>query len=174
MSVMSWFSMRTTTSWSKLPVASGDKCPGGAIGMGAAIGTRPDPSSATTTRRIAIRAAPRARLMPTLLAGRRERRGLRPRADAGNPRGESGHQRKVRLPTWVAAISGLGAGYREWLLQCGTASSAETEDERRIDGTPGGATDRMTRFLPLPPLRIPASGSEVSDEPASSGGDRDR
>src|SRR5437016_11278107 len=119
MSVMSWFSMRTTTSWSKLPVASGDKCPGCAIGTGAAIGTRPDPSSATTTKRIAVRAAPRARLMPTLLSGRRERRGFRPGADAGNPRGESGHQRRERLPTWVAAISGLGAGYREWLLQCG-------------------------------------------------------
>src|SRR2546421_960516 len=174
MSVMSWFSISTTTSWSKLPVASGDKCPGCAIGAGAAIGTRPDPSSATMTRRIAVTAAPRARLMSTLLFGQRERRGLRPGADAGNPRGESGHQRRERLPTWVAAISGLGAGYREWLLQCGTASSAGTEDERRNDGTPGGATDRTTRFLPLPPLRIPASRSEVSDEPASSGGDPDR
>src|SRR5438132_6780667 len=174
MSVMSWFSMRTTTSWSKLPVASGDKCPGCAIGTGAAIGTRPDPSSATTTKRIAVRAAPRARLMPTLLSGRRERRGMRPRADAGNPRGESGHQRRERLPTWVAAISGLGAGYREWLLQCGTASSARTQNERRMDGKPGGTTDRTTRFLPLPPLRALASGSEALDEPASSGGDRDR
>src|SRR5439155_9097434 len=174
MSVMSWFSMSTTTSWSKLPVTSGDMCPGVAIGTGAAIGTRPDPSSATTTKRIAVRAAPMARLMPVLPCVGRERRGFRPGADAGNPRGESGHQREERLPTWVAAISGLGARYREWLLQCGTASSARTQNERRIDGKPGGTTDRTTRFLPLPPLRTLASGSEALDEPASSGGDRDR
>src|SRR5437016_7488064 len=36
------------------------------------------------------------------------------------------------------------------------------------------ATDHTTRFLPLPPLRIPASGSEVPGEPAGAGGDRDR
>src|SRR5438876_313134 len=58
MSARSWFSINTTTNWSKLPVASGDKCPGLAIVTGAAIGTRPDPSSATTTRRIAVRRAP--------------------------------------------------------------------------------------------------------------------
>src|SRR6266699_500646 len=147
MSVMSWFSMRTTTSWSKLPVASGDRCPGCAIGTGAAIGTRTDPSSAITTRRIAVRAAPRPRLMPTLLSVRRE---LRPGADAGNPRGESGHQREERLPTWVAAISEFGAGYREWLLQCGTASSAGTENERRIDGNREGLQiERLVSFLCL-------------------------
>src|SRR6266566_5015285 len=174
MSARSWFSINTTTNWSKLPVASGDRCPGRAIGPGAAIGTSPDPSSATTTRRKTVRAAPRARLMPALLWFRRKRRGLPTGADAGNPRGESGHQRRERLPTWVAAISGLGAGYREWLLQCGTASSARTQNERRIDGKPGGTTDRTTRFLPLLPLRALASGSEALDEPASSGGDRDR
>src|SRR5438445_1671252 len=171
MSARSWFSINTTTNWSKLPVASGDRCPGRAIGPGAAIGTSPDPSSATTTRRMAVRAAPRARLMPALLWFRRKRRGLPTGADAGNPRGESGHQRRERLPTWVAAISGLGAGYREWLLQCGTVSSARTQNERRIDGKLGGTTDRTTRFLPLPPLRTLASGSEALDEPASSGGD---
>src|SRR5207244_2310319 len=50
------------------------------------------------------------------------------------------------------------------------------ENEKRTENRrkPGGATDRTTRFLPLPPLRTLASGSEVSDEPASSGGDRDR
>src|SRR5207253_10171532 len=148
MSVMSWFSMRTTTSWSKLPVASGDRCPGLAIGPGAAIGTRPAPSSATTTRRIAVRAAPRPRLMPALPWFQRERRGLRPGADAGNPRGESGHQRRERLPTWVAAICGRGAGYRDWLLQCGTASSAKTENERRIDGNLEGLQlERLVSFL---------------------------
>src|SRR5256885_15538429 len=138
MSVTSWFSMRTTTSWSKLPVASGDKCPGCAIGTGAAIGTRPDPSSATTTRRIAVNAVPRTRLMQALLSVRRERRGLRLGADAGHPRGESGHQRRERLPTWVAAISGLGAGYRKWLLQCGTASSAGTETDGESTENRGG------------------------------------
>src|SRR5256885_6578754 len=148
MSVRSWFSMRTTTSWSKLPVASGAKCPGWAIGTGVAIGTRPDPSSATTTRRIAVMAAPMARFMPALPCVGRERRGLRPGADAGNPRGESGHQRRERLPTWVAAICGLGAGYREWLLQCGTASSAKTKNERRIDGNREGLQiDRLVSFL---------------------------
>src|SRR6266550_6545916 len=185
MSVMSWFSMRTTTSWSKLPVASGDKCPGCAIGTGVAIGTRPDPSSATTTRRIAVRAAPRARLMPVRPCVGGERRGLRPGADAGNPRGESGHQRRERLLTRVAAISGLGAGYREWLLQCGTASSAKTENELRIDGNREGL--QIVRlvsflFLPfecLPPVlrcrtspRVPAVTATDDDE-AHGGEDHD-
>src|SRR5438046_2311126 len=92
MSARSWFSISTTTNWSKLPVASGDKCPGLAIVTGAAIGTRPDPSSATTTSRIAVRAAPRARLMPALPRVRRERRGLRPgrmRATRGGNQGTS-------------------------------------------------------------------------------------
>src|SRR5204863_6104012 len=59
-------------------------------------------------------------------------------ADAGNPRGESGHQRRERLPTWVAAISGLGAGYRKWLLQCGTGSSAGAETNGEFDGNREG------------------------------------
>src|SRR5439155_3341702 len=50
----------------------------------------------------------------------------------------------------------------------------ERQTNGEFDGRPGGATDRTTRFLPLPPLRIPASDSEALDEPASSGGDRDR
>src|SRR2546430_4979110 len=171
MSVMSWFSMRTTTSWSKLPVASGDKCPGCAIGTGAAIGTRPDPSSATTTRRIAVKAAPRTRLMQALLSVRRERRGLRLGADAGHPRGESGHQRRERLPTWVAAISGLGAGYRKWLLQCGTASSAGTETNGESTETGRGLQiERLVSFLclrfellpPVPRLSTSPRGPAVT------------
>src|SRR5438132_7360275 len=185
MSVMSWFSMRTTTSWSKLPVASGDKCPGGAIGTGAAIGTRPDPSSATTTRRIAVRAAPRPRLRPARPWFQRERRGLRTGADAGNPRGESGHQRRERLPTLVAAISGLGAGYRKWLLQSGTVQSARTANERRIRRKTGRLQIvRLVSFLDLgfeflPPVprllaspRVPAVTATDQDE-AHGGEDHD-
>src|SRR5437016_11224026 len=185
MSVMSWFSMSTTTSWSKLPVTSGDMCPGVAIGTGAAIGTRPDPSSATTTKRIAVRAAPMARLMPVLPCVGRERRGFRPGADAGNPRGESGHQRRERLPTWVAAISGLGAGYREWLLQCGTVSSARKANERRIRRKTGRlqiirlVSFLYLRFEFLPPIprfpacpRVPAVTATDQDE-AHGGEDHD-
>src|SRR5437870_327610 len=89
---------------------------------------------------------------------------MRPGADAGNPRGESGHQRRERLPTWVAAISGLGAGYRKWLLQCGTVSSARTANERRIRRKTGRlqiirlVSFLYLRFEFLPPVpRLPAS-----------------
>src|SRR5438552_16632467 len=75
---------------------------------------------------------------------------MRPGADAGNPRGESGHQRRERLPTWVAAISGLGAGYRKWLLQCGTGSSAGAETKSEFDGNQEGLQIvRLVSFLDL-------------------------
>src|SRR5712691_931488 len=141
MSARSWFSINTTTNWSKLPVASGDRCPGGATVSGAAIGIMPDPRSATTTRRIAERAAPRARFMPVLAWAPRERRRGRPGADAGDPRGESGHQRVGRIPTPVAAICRLGAGYRKWLLHWEIESSTGMENEPGTDGKFGGPTN---------------------------------
>src|SRR5439155_10568848 len=136
-------------------------------------------------RRMAVRAAPRARLMPALLWFRRKRRGLPTGADAGNPRGESGHQRRERLPTWVAAISGLGAGYRKWLLQCGTVSSARKANERRIRRKTGRLQIiRLVSFLylrfeflpPVPSLlaspRVPAVTATDQDE-AHGGEDHD-
>src|SRR5437870_12858980 len=75
---------------------------------------------------------------------------MRPGANAGNPRGESGHQRRERLPTWVAAISGLGAGYRKWLLQCGTGSSAGADTNGEFDGNRDGLQIvRLASFLYL-------------------------
>src|SRR6267378_4774448 len=167
MSARSWFSINTTTNWSKLPVASGDRCPGGAVVTRPPIGRSPDPRSATTTRTIEIRTAPRARFISALARISRESLRNRPRADADDPRGESGHQREGRLLTWVAAICRLGARYRKWLLQWETGSWTRV-------GKWGASTDPTTRFLPLLPLRISASESGPSGASAGAGGDRDR
>src|SRR5712691_12813572 len=64
------FSMRTTTSWSKLPLASGEMVPGLVTLVGEPNDTSPDPMRATTNRRAEAERAPRTRFVRECISAR--------------------------------------------------------------------------------------------------------
>src|SRR5207302_3465693 len=87
--------------------------------------------------------------------------GIRAPAKGTSPDLGRGYIRtRSRLSKVVAAMRNSLVG------ENGKRTENSTEDRE--------ATDHTTRFLPLPPLRIPASDSEVPGVPVGAGGDRDR